>query len=143
MACAKLREAGLSRADAIRGAARNLLDAHTAWLARANEPKEQRALRPATSSTAPTSALGAQPAAAGAQLTADEITAQRARWDKLPAVRAVYGDNFQLWIDHAEGRITFNDVYSLREASASAESREMWEKWDATRNRASAQTLFF
>ena len=82
-----------------------------------------------------------QPAAVSRQpgarrtLNAEELAELRTRWDGSPALRAVHGDDFDLLLAHNEGRITFDEVRSLREATASKQARAMWASWDASHKR--------
>ena len=89
----------------------------------------------------PVVAAAPQPAAAGPQsgalpaLNAEALAALRKRWEGSPALRAVHGDDFKLMLAHHEGRVTWEEVKSLREATASAESRKMWASWEASQKR--------
>lgn len=153
-ALARYQSEGLTRAQAIRRAQRDEPESHQAWVveqargAAVSAPSLDSSppVRPVqppiqTPATPPAVIAESLPAASDRQpgarqgLNAEELAALRERWDKFPALRAVHGDDFALMLAHREGRVTFDEVRSLREATASKQSREMWKTWDTSPKR--------
>lgn len=105
-----------------------------------HQPAQTQAMAPVAIAAAPPAATAATstPAPATHQvLSAADLAELRSRWEKFPALRAVYGDDFGLLVSLREGRITQDEVKSLREATASKQSREMWAAWEASQRRIS------
>ena len=161
-ALAELKAAGLSRAETMSQACRNH-PARGLWVQKVNEDRRRGEKAPAaaprtsaaptlqqpapTQATAPVVIAAAPPVATAAAstpapathqvLSAADLAELRNRWEKFPALRAVYGDDFGLLVSLREGRITQDEVKSLREATASKQSREMWAAWEASQRRIS------